>query len=153
MSNLAIVREVKGNRVSLTTVPNGACGGCTSCSAGVGGKDFTATYEGEVTKGDTVVYDMESRNLLMASFLAYGLPLILMLVSMFASIKVLEAAGVGKNSEMIGFLVGIAVVASTYFIIKSYEKKIEENEKFRAKIIRVVERPNQEVFLNVKREL
>lgn len=154
MSNRGIVRLKENDFVYISQLADPGCGDCTACSKGtVDGKFIKAFNDMNARVGDTVEFDMETKNIILAATLAYGLPLFMMVGSIVISNKAFVNMGLGDAAELYAILIGFATVALTYVSINLFERKIKDNKRFIAKIVKVSEKPKQEVFLNVKKDM
>lgn len=115
---IARVVSVEGNTVWLEPEQTTACGGCASakvCGAEPGSRRLVArrfplVNHEELHVGDRVVVGVASRTLLRASMTAYGLPLVLMLVSGVTAQKLIGGDGAAAAATLAGLLVGLVLV-------------------------------------------
>lgn len=76
MTNRGVVKEVKGDRLTVVFERPEACGDCHNCMHGREGcAQHTAVIRGRASVGDTVEVEMDEAHVLAASALAYLLPL------------------------------------------------------------------------------
>ncbi len=103
-----------------------ACGhGCDSCGGGCSdGNSIILELENTlgVKKGEYVIVESKSSTILMTAFVAYIMPLILMIAGVFIGMKVFEYLGY-LNYETLGFFVGMVFLGLSYFILKHVDNK------------------------------
>lgn len=115
---LARVVSLDGNMVWLEPEQTTACGGCASakvCGAEPGSRRLVARRFALVNRenlrvGDRVVVGVTSSTLLRASMIAYGLPLLLMLVSGVTAQKLIGGDGAAAAATLAGLLIGLVLV-------------------------------------------
>lgn len=115
---LARVVSLAGDVAWLEPEQTTACGGCASakvCGAEPGSRRLVArrfalvNHEG-LRVGERVVVGVSSRTLLRASMIAYGLPLVLMLVSGVTAQKLIGGDGAAAAATLAGLIAGLALV-------------------------------------------
>lgn len=115
---IARVISVDGNTVWLEPEQTTACGGCVSakvCGAEPGSRRlvarrFALVNDENLQVGDRIVVGVTSSTLLRASMTAYGLPLLLMLVSGVTAQKLIGGDGAAAAATLAGLLVGLVLV-------------------------------------------
>ena len=103
-----------------------ACGdSCASCGGGCNDSksiilELENTLKAEV--GDYVIVESKSSTILKSAFVAYIMPLMLMIVGVLIGMSVFEGLGYA-NFEALGFLVGMVFLAISYFILKYVDNR------------------------------
>lgn len=112
----------KGITVRLERNP--ACEKCKACMAGINKNEMliNADNQCEADKDDWVNIELKSQNFISAVFIMYGIPCIFFLVGVSVGTLLL-------GSEMLGFFLGIVLVALVYLVIKKNNHRFE-NEKY-----------------------
>lgn len=88
--------------------------------------------------GDTVEIELETVNLLSASLIAYGLPLLSLMLGIFAGYFGLLALGMSDGiSQAVGAFTGLIAMALTFAAIKYNEDKIKNMKKFKPQLVGV----------------
>lgn len=134
----AIVLDKKKDRFLVEVIPDPKCGGCKACARSQGGKVFLVKGEKEYEKGAFVELAIEDSKLLAASFLAYGVPLIVFFGSLFALYMLLSNSTLAPFAEPISFFGALSVLALTYLIIHRTDAKRTEEGRFEARIVKEV---------------
>lgn len=93
---------------------------------------MTAENEIGAELGDIVEIDLETMNLLSATLIAYGIPLLALIIGIFAGYYGFLALGFSDGiSQGFGAVIGLAGMAASYMLIKMNESKIEKMKKFK----------------------
>ncbi|MEH6455751.1 MAG: SoxR reducing system RseC family protein [Cocleimonas sp.] len=135
----ALVSHVEGNFVFLETQNNGSCGNCSS-KTGCGSVSSIFTFKPrnklkinntlELEQGDSVIVAMAADKLLMATFLMYLSPLILLFIfSLIAKLLMGETASIVAG--LCGLFIGL-------LLVKQFTQKSAVAEQFQPKLIRKI---------------
>jgi len=136
---IALVSHVEGNFVFLETQNNGSCGNCSS-KTGCGSVSSIFTFKPrnklkinntlELEQGDSVIVAMAADKLLMATFLMYLSPLILLFIfSLIAKLLMGETASIVAG--LCGLFIGL-------LLVKQFTQKSAVAEQFQPKLIRKI---------------
>ncbi|MCX7715394.1 MAG: SoxR reducing system RseC family protein [Clostridia bacterium] len=120
MTQTGIVEEVSGEYISVRIKRDSACGGnCASCGAGCTGAKQTviARNDAYAKVGDTVVLQMRNCDVLLAAFLVYIFPLIMLFAVYFISFRVFAHEG-------ISMVFGILSMCCAFFLVKLLDKRL-----------------------------
>lgn len=123
-----IVKDVKDGLASVIVNESSACESCAAkvvCKTGdEDSKILTAKDPIGVHQGDKVRVAVKGKNILAASFLLYGLPLILFLAGIFAGLNYFSS-----QKELWGTILGFGLIA-VYAVILSFlsNKNINKNK-------------------------
>ncbi|ABK44280.1 positive regulator of sigma(E), RseC/MucC [Magnetococcus marinus MC-1] len=123
------VVELEGAFAIIATQRKSACGNCggeTSCntlSGGLGKKPvlFRAYNEAQAKIGDNVVLEIREGAFLSASFLAYGMPMIALIVTGLVVRSI--ALGLGlelESAEGLGALSGLLALGGTFLFLRRF---------------------------------
>lgn len=107
-----------------------ACGhSCSSCGGGCNDNN-SIILELENTlgakKGEYVIVESKSSTILKTAFVAYVIPLMLMIAGVLLGMKVFERMGY-QNYETLGFLVGMVFLGLSYFLLRFVDNKYFRN--------------------------
>ncbi|BEP29111.1 SoxR reducing system RseC family protein [Helicovermis profundi] len=138
-----VAGRIDSHTIEVTLLRESACGHCHECSYGDDG-NVKIPIEDEIgaSKGDIVEIDLGDKNVLKAAFIAYTLPLISLLIGIFFVIKIFPLIGIVNNTEIIASIFGIVLMALTFIVIKSYDKKFHDSKEYLAKVVKIVQRFN-----------
>lgn len=110
-----------------------ACGhSCDSCGGGCNSSN-SIILELENTlgakAGEYVIVESKSSTILKTAFVAYIIPLMLMIVGVLIGMKVFEEMGYA-NYEILGFFVGMVFLGTSYFILRYIDNKyFKDNDR------------------------
>jgi|LSQX01.1.fsa_nt_gb positive regulator of sigma E activity len=135
----AIVLGRKRDRTLVEVLPDEACAGCKACSRSQGGKVLLVHAEKDYDEGTLVEIDMEDSKLLAASFIAYGIPLIVFFASLFLLFLLFSRTSLEAYAEVISFFGSLGVLAVTYLIIYYTDAKRSREGRFVARITKEIE--------------
>ncbi len=122
MAEQGKVFEVKNGLAKVTMQRHEACKDCHACDIGKSEEMIlNAKPLCDVKVGDNVEIFLENKDFLKATFIMYGIPLITLVAGFIVGYYGGEF--LGFNGDLIGFVLGIALVGITYSWIKSKEEK------------------------------
>ena len=103
-----------------------ACGhSCSSCGGGCNDSN-SIVLELENTlgakKGQYVIVESKSSTILKTAFVAYMIPLMLMIAGVVIGMKVFKNMGY-QNYETLGFFVGMVFLGLSYFLLRHVDNK------------------------------
>lgn len=123
----------------IATIIIKASGSCEECSAkiycnpqdAVDRKLQVKESLGIVT-GDKVRISIKGRNLFLASLLLYGIPLVILIVTLITGMNIFK-----DNPELYSFFSTIILLAGYYILLWLYSRKWNENKNILPEIVRV----------------
>ncbi|MDH8677128.1 SoxR reducing system RseC family protein [Fusibacter bizertensis] len=135
MDRAGIVVSQMGEYSRVKLVRHTACGNCGACQLGDDQKDIMLVAKNAVKAkdGDLVEVSMETGGVLSAAFIMYILPL----VGLF--IGLLVGQTFFKGSDVMTALLGLVFMAAIYLVIKMNDKRFLRNEKYTAKILKILQ--------------
>ena len=135
MTNKGIVKEVKGEMITVVFERQEACGDCHACSMGsTNCAKHTITIKGKADVGDEIVVEMDESHVMAASATAYMIP--------FAGFMIGLLAGyAAKLSEPVMALCAIAGTAMAYVIMRALDERLSKG-RWEHKIVSV-KKPDQ----------
>lgn len=135
MDRAGIVVSQMGEYSRVKLVRHTACGNCGACQLGDDQKDIMLVAKNAVKAkdGDLVEVSMETGGVLSAAFIMYILPL----VGLF--IGLLIGQTFFKSSDAITALLGLGSMTAIYVVIKLNDKRFLRNEKYTAKILKILQ--------------
>ncbi|WP_297596481.1 SoxR reducing system RseC family protein [uncultured Cetobacterium sp.] len=122
MKNSGIVKDKKGNKITISMYKESACSHCNKCneSAKITNNFTLISDRKDIEIGDIVTFEMEDKQVFKAALIVYILPLIAMFIGYFLG---------DKN----GFTEGQNIGMSFLFLVLSflgifvYDKKVVKN--------------------------
>ncbi len=134
------VIKLDKNKATVQLMKHAACGDCGACHLGEENMNITIEAINDIGADldDRVEVIMETPNVLMAAFIGYGIPLISLLIGILGGNKLLEVMNISGNTEVYSLVIGLLLLFTTYFIIKSNEHNFKNSGKYISKIIKVI---------------
>ena len=113
--HIGIVTEVTGDMAEITFVRSPMCKHCGSCMA-AGDTQMKIKLKNELNAevGDSVEIELKVSSMLLASVLCYVVPLVLLIGGVLLG---------SLWNETVSLILGIALCASSFVILKTVEKK------------------------------
>lgn len=146
MKEIGRVIKVEDDQATVIIQRGTACGQCGACQVGRERLEMimTADNNAGAQVGDEVEIDLENVNFLTAVALAYGFPLLALIIGIVGGYCGMLALGLSdKSAQVFGFLIGIAALASSYAVIKYKEKSISKIKKFKPVIVGIRAKDNK----------
>lgn len=141
MISIGVVESINGQKAMVSLTRHTACGDCGACQMGKENLDrkIEALNPVGAKVGDRVTMEMADNTVLKAAFIVYIVPLIVLIVGMFATTLALEYFQISDMVELYGFLVGLVGMAISFLIIKQREKKLTEQGALMISIVKINE--------------
>jgi len=139
MKQCGVVQEVNGQHAKIVMQRHSSCAGCNACKMGQEENKMSIEVINEVNAkiGDRVSIDMEDQDVLSAAFIVYMIPLIALLVGIFAGNQLLS--NVGPYKDIYVALIGFVAMALTFLAIRKKEGSFKLSRKFHPVITEVLE--------------
>lgn len=125
MRQRGYVSRADKDLVKIIIPRESACGGgCASCGGCDDEKSITLELENTLNAevGDYVVVESKSSTILKSAFIAYIMPLILMIIGLSIGMSVFKYLGY-QEYEALGFLVGLVFLGVSYIILRYIDNK------------------------------
>lgn len=142
MNRQGKVVSTEKNRARVSLMKHTACGDCGACQLGEENMhmEIDAINNIDAKVGNVVEIDMAAPNVLSAAFLAYGLPLIALILGVVLSNRVFVLLQININyEELFSLLTGLFFMFISYFYINQNENKIKNSTKYVSVITKIVE--------------
>lgn len=137
MKEIGIIKEVKGKRASVIIQRSAACGDCGACQVGKEKMTMEANAYNTIgaKEGDKVEVEMEFVNVLKASFILYGIPLVLFIIGILMG-EYLPILPIDKALN--GFVIGSVLMLLSFVIIKYLDQKGVFSLKYEPQITHII---------------
>ncbi len=123
------VVSVSGNEMKVCFERPEACAHCSACGEI---HESLVTLQGSAPVGSRIEVDMPEKQVLKASFLAYVIPLLLLIAGI--------AAGNALFGDEIGAaLTGILCMGLSWFLLRLIERRMRKNDAWHPRIIAIHE--------------
>ncbi|MTI70968.1 MAG: SoxR reducing system RseC family protein [Firmicutes bacterium] len=140
MNQVGFVKALENNKALVEVRRVSACGSnCASCGGECNIPSVTVRIENKLNAkpGEFVEIKMGTKTILKSAFIAYIIPLILMVLGIVLGIKTFKSMNF-ESYETFGFLVGILFLGGSHFILKSIDKKIVNKNKLEFEMVRKI---------------
>ena len=129
-----VIKKNIDDTIEVGLVKHTAWGDCGACQYGVENLESTITVENEVgaSVSDKIEITLGDQNVLGAAFIAYVIPLLVLIGTIAITVKI-------TGNEIMAFILGAALTALTFIIIKSKDGKFRDSKKYLAKAVSIVE--------------
>ena len=127
MEQVGKIEKIDGNIATILVKRVSACGdSCVSCSAACKQKGIEIQSEvtSDIELGDYVEITTENEIMFRHILMLYGMPLIILLGTIFAANYLL---GNFVNKDAISAILGLSSLSVSYFILKKYDKSVMKN--------------------------
>lgn len=125
MREVGIVKKEQGKRAQVSIQRHVACGDCGACHVGRDKMTMEATALNEIgaKEGELVEVEMQFANVMKASMIAYGIPLMVFILgAVIGFYSINPRFGLGDN-PIPAFLTGLGLTALSYIVIRILEKR------------------------------
>lgn len=138
MKEIGIVQEIRGKKAQVVIKRHAACGDCGACQ--VGKEKMTmetmARNDAGAEVGNEVAVEMEFANVLKATSIMYGIPLIGFILG--CAIGYFLAQAMKWDMVLVPFFCGIVLVVVSYGVIRKLDKKGKFNSKYEPVITEII---------------
>lgn len=143
MQEEGVVRSLHGGLAQVESVQTEACAGCGAKGAchAMGGEKariVTALNEAKAQVGDRVILSMPRKAVLGASFLAYMVPVLGLILG--AALGNSLAPGWGWEAQTGAVVLGLGGLAGSWLLVSVIAKKLAKKSNFTVRIVRVLEK-------------
>ncbi|OGR26444.1 MAG: Fis family transcriptional regulator [Desulfobacterales bacterium RIFOXYA12_FULL_46_15] len=135
-----IVTDVNPSFAWVRTIRSGTCESCSSkdnCGTSHSGKkEMTVTVKNtlNVKKGDQVVIGLDTRPLLVITFLLYVFPVILLIAGALIGNSI--APSFNMNPSFLSLVTGTIFFCTAFFIIRKKSRALSTNEAYKPFLVR-----------------
>jgi sigma-E factor negative regulatory protein RseC len=120
------------------------CGKCGACGRIFGDPEQRDIFMVEVAnpvgakKGELVRLEAGDREMLLAAFLLYLVPLAGLLAGLFAGRVLAMSAGLSGSPDLWGLGLGLVLMALVFVLLRAQEKNLQKGRRFKVVITSVV---------------
>jgi sigma-E factor negative regulatory protein RseC len=117
-----------------------ACGDCGACQLGEENLDLQieALNHASAKVGDWVVIELGHQSVMKAAFIAYTIPLMVLVASISLGILVFSQFFEKDLAELLAFGLGVVLTGICYVVIRQFDQRFKKEGKFQSIIARVV---------------
>lgn len=140
MDQIGYVISTNDDYATIDVRRTSACGDkCGSCSGGCSVPatriNIRNTIGAEV--GNFVEIEMETKNLLKSAFIAYVIPLLMLIIGIAGGISMFKSIGLA-NYELLGFFTGLFFLGISFLILRVIDNRIKKNKSNELKLVRIL---------------
>jgi len=143
MEQYGLITETKDETATVALQRHQACEKCGRCGilSGAGKSDAEIEVQNPIRaeKGQRVLLETEDRRMLFVSFMLYMVPLGGLIAGIFSWLALSDYLGLAGNQELNAVGAGFAVMAVIFFFIRSWDKRVKDNPKYKPVITEVIE--------------
>ena len=138
MLESGIVMQIKDKTMVVEFERSEMCAKCGACQHGQKQAMLMEVQRiGNAAIGDKVQVQLPEKTLLKASFIAYGIPLVMLVAGLLGGSYLAEALKLPGNAEHYAALLGLAMAALSFLIIRLTEKRRGESGIYAPKVVSV----------------
>lgn len=144
MKEIGIVQTLKGKNAIVAIKRHAACENCGACHVGKEKMTMEATARNDAGAqiGDEVAVEMEFANVIKATSIMYGIPLIAFVIG--CALGYFLALTMALDMVLVPFFSGIFLTVISYLVIRAFDKKGAFNAKYEP-VITTVETKQEEI--------
>lgn len=139
MQRDGVVINTKRDRATINLRRHSACGDCGACH--MGEENMNVQVEAynnlDAKVGDFVTIDMETPNVLKASYIAYGIPLLFLIIGVVITQAIGKRMGLNIDLELVSLIVGVIMMFISFFAIRLKEKDFKNDTRYLSQIIKI----------------
>ncbi len=124
MAEIGKVIDIENDKVVVSLERKEACAKCRACSAGMKAEEMLIRAENicSAQVGDKVEIALEETDFIKAVLIMYGFPFVMFMIGLMGGYYGCLSANI-PNPELLGFVLGLVLVAVSYALIKSQENR------------------------------
>ena len=130
--------EIIDNKAKVMIQRNTACGSCGACQIGKDNLNMTLLADNNINGkiGEEVEIDLKTSNFLLATTIAYGIPLLSLMIGIMGSYFLLPFIGISPDKvQGIAAVMGIIFLTLSFLLIRANENKISKLKQFKPEIV------------------
>lgn len=138
MLESGIIMQIKDKTMMVEFERNEMCAKCGACQHGQKQAMLMEVQRiGDAAIGDKVQVQLPEKTLLKASFIAYGIPLVLLIAGLIGGSYLAQALELSINPDHCAALCGLGLAALSFVIIRLTEKKRGESGVYAPRVVSI----------------
>jgi len=143
MEQFGLVIETGSETATVTLQRHLTCESCGRCGILSGAADrreltVEALNPIQAQKGQRVIMETDDRQILFLSFMLYMVPLLVMLIGIFAGLSIAETFNVSAN-ELFAVGTGFILMIAVYVLIRGWDKRAKDDPKYKPVITGLID--------------
>lgn len=125
MRQFGTVVTLEGATATVSVRRHASCEKCGAC--GIGSRptvEVLARNEIDASIGDSVIMELESRTVFIASAIVYVVPLVLMVLGLLLGPTVFGFLGVGVSPDAASAVLGLTMLVLAFVAVHIYDRKV-----------------------------
>jgi sigma-E factor negative regulatory protein RseC len=140
-----IVTRTDRSTAWIKTIRSGACEGCSSkdsCGESHNSKEMTLELKNTlgVQTGDQVVIGIETKPMIILSFLLYVFPILLLIAGAVIGDSI--APVIGMNNSICAMILGFSFFGAAFLFIRKTQVSLTQKEEFKPFLVRKKRHPD-----------
>lgn len=140
MNKVGVVTATHNGTAVVRLARHSACSECGACNhGGEESKDMLveALNEAGASVGDRVQVDLESVQVVRAAFIFYAIPLMALLIGVFAGKAAMVALGYEADSDLIAAIVGTVLMVISFMVIRMNEGRFQKSGRYLSRVVEI----------------
>jgi sigma-E factor negative regulatory protein RseC len=135
----AVVVSNRGEKAKVSIMRTSACDHCRACSVSSGGRPIHVWAKNPLNakSGEVVEIELENSAFLSATFIAYTVPLIALLLGILIGYKLALTLGIGLY-EIFALAIGIITMGIGFVAVRIFNKRAETDERYTSNIVSIL---------------
>lgn len=140
MNKVGVVTATHNDTAVVRLARHSACSECGACDHGSSeSKDMLveALNEAGAIVGDRVQVDLESVQVVRAAFIFYAIPLIALLIGVFAVKAAMTTLGNEAHSDLVAAIAGTALMVVSFMVIRMNEGRFQKSGRYLSRVVEI----------------
>ncbi len=134
-----VTRRISEKLVEVAFPRSEACAKCRAChDAGEGMVAIEAVDEVGAKRGDEVEIEIPSEEIIRGSVVVFFIPIFFLIAGYLLGSALARSLGFPQWEEAMGVIAAVLALLLSFYVVKWYDKNIQEKEALRARIIKVL---------------
>ena len=131
------IKQIGENTMLVEFERSAMCEKCGACERAQKAMLMEVERIGNAAIGDSVAVELPERTLLQAAFVAYGIPLLLLLVGLLAGDRLPGLLGLPGNPDLYAAGLGLMLAGGAFLTLRLTEKKRRTSGKYAPKVVHI----------------
>ena len=138
MLESGIIMQIMENTMMVEFERSEMCAKCGACQHGQKQAMLMEVQRiGDAAIGDKVQVQLPERTLIKASFIAYGIPLLMLLAGLIGGEYAAKALSLPGNADHYAALLGIGLAALSFLVIRLTERRRGESGNYAPRVVSI----------------
>ena len=134
-----ITKIISGKIVEVAFKRSDACAKCRLCHDVAEGMTAIEAIDAIGARIDDIVeIEIPSEEVVKSSLLIFLMPIFFLIGGYLVSAALMRAMGIAEAFEAISVVAALAAFAASFYVVRWYDKRVEQKAALRAKIIKIL---------------